>query len=400
MNYIYTTDKMKLIDYFRLILIDIKRRKFSSILTFIAILFGIYSIILIYNFGDSFQESVNQEFLEFGTNRIILSIEDDTNDYSKNIINTIEKSKYVLSAYPISQTKASVFSKSQNKAISLSIVGSEFSKKAFDTYQLDIEFGRHPKKTDNYKTIIGNRVSEKYFDDRVRVSSKILINNFTFEVIGILEEVGNDEDDTVLYISQDSFNEVFNKENIDSVFITTYEFLDIDDATKDIENKLRREYGKDYNSYFSILTFKQIIESSKNILDIIKYVFLGLSIVTLIVGFLGTANIMYSFVDEKIKDIGIMKSIGATNKNILFLFILFSGLYGLLGALAGVTLGHVTLFFLKDVGKLLGMGFFVVTININYSIFLIFFGFIVGCLSGYFPAKKASKLSIIDSIRK
>ena len=400
MNYIYTTDKMKLIDYFRLILIDIKRRKFSSILTFIAILFGIYSIILIYNFGDSFQESVNREFLEFGTNRIILSIEDDTNDYSKNIINTIEKSKYVLSAYPISQTKASVFSKSRNKAISLSIVGSEFSKKAFDTYQLDIEFGRYPKKTDNYKTIIGSRVSEKYFDNRIKVSSKILINNFTFEVIGILDEVGNDEDDTVLYISQDSFSEVFNKENIDSVFITTYEFLDIDDATKDIENKLRREYGKDYNSYFSILTFKQIIESSKNILDIIKYVFLGLSIVTLIVGFLGTANIMYSFVDEKIKDIGIMKSIGATNKNILFLFILFSGLYGLLGATAGITLGHITLFFLKDVGKLLGMSFFVVTININYSIFLIFFGFIVGCLSGYFPAKKASKLSIIDSIRK
>ena len=391
---------MKLIDYFRLILIDIKRRKFSSILTFIAILFGIYSIILIYNFGDSFQESVNREFLEFGTNRIILSIEDDTNNYSKNIINTIEKSKYVLSAYPISQTKASVFSKSRNKAISLSIVGSEFSKKAFDTYQLDIEFGRYPKKTDNYKTIIGSRVSEKYFDNRVRVSSKILINNVSFEVIGILEEVGNDEDDTVLYISQDSFSEVFNKENIGSVFITTYEFLDIEDATKDIENKLRREYGKDYNSYFSILTFKQIIESSKNILDIIKYVFLGLSIVTLIVGFLGTANIMYSFVDEKIKDIGIMKSIGATDKNILFLFILFSGLYGLLGATAGITLGHITLFFLKDVGKLLGMSFFVVTININYSIFLIFFGFIVGCLSGYFPAKKASKLSIIDSIRK
>ena len=391
---------MRILDYFFLIFVDIKRRKFSSILNLLAIFFGIYSIFLIYVFGDSFQKSVEEEFLEFGVNRIYLTVEDSSKTYEDDLLNLIKKNKNVKSAYPVSSQRGFVFSKNENDGETRPIIGMEFSKEAFDSFGVEVEFGRIPNEKDTNKIVIGSLVSENFFDSKVKVGSKININNYSLKVVGILKEIGSEEDDTQMYISLDTFKEIFDKEGYSNIFITTNEFVEVETSKKSIELDLSRKYGDDYKTLFSLLTFKQILDSSKVILNMINIVFLGLGIVTLLVGFLGVMNIMFSFVDEKIKDIGIMKSIGATNSNIIILFILFSGFYGILGSILGVSFGLLTLYLIKDIGRVIGLSFFEIVVNKFYIIFMLLFGFVVGCLSGYLPARKASKLKIIDSIRK
>ena len=121
---------------------------------------------------------------------------------------------------------------------------------------------------------------------------------------------------------------------------------------------------------------------------------------SLIVGALGIVNTMFVIVTEKIKDIGIMKSIGATNFQILYLFMTQAGLFGLLGAIVGVTFGSIVVFVFEKVAQSTGFGFLTVPIDFTVLFSMLIFGFLIGIFSGFLPARKASKLNVVEAIRK
>ena len=112
-------------------------------------------------------------------------------------------------------------------------------------------------------------------------------------------------------------------------------------------------------------------------------------------------NTMYTSVLERRKEIGIMKSLGARNEHIFTLFLIESGILGMLGGIIGIILG-VLLSQLIVIGMaaVLGPGL----IQAQYSMLLILgalaFSFIVGSAAGTFPALQASRLNPVDALRK
>jgi len=103
---------------------------------------------------------------------------------------------------------------------------------------------------------------------------------------------------------------------------------------------------------------------------------------------------------EKTREIGVMKAIGAKNSHIMYLVLIEAGLYGLGGGLVGVLIG-IGLAKLTELIFILAVGpaFLLIEIDMFLIIGTLLFSFIVGCLSGLAPARKASKLNPVDALR-
>ncbi|MBN1644541.1 FtsX-like permease family protein, partial [Candidatus Woesearchaeota archaeon] len=115
---------------------------------------------------------------------------------------------------------------------------------------------------------------------------------------------------------------------------------------------------------------------------------------------IGIMNTMYTTVLERTREIGIMKSIGATNRNVLLLFLIESGILGFSGGLVGVFLG----FLISKGGEFIAIKMGVEFFKSSFSLFLIFgsllFSFLIGTVSGILPARQASLLQPVEAFRK
>ena len=121
--------------------------------------------------------------------------------------------------------------------------------------------------------------------------------------------------------------------------------------------------------------------------------------ISILVGALGIVNTMTTSVLERKKEIGIMKSVGATNGQIFLQFFIESGLLGLVGGLVGVILGSIIGFVgTKGINNFIGA-----ELSPEINILLIFSSlvgsFMIGAIAGIVPAMKAAKENPVEALR-
>ena len=170
--------------------------------------------------------------------------------------------------------------------------------------------------------------------------------------------------------------------------------------TEKIKEELRdhRNQGRG-NEDFDVQTFEQMIETFNSIFAIISGVVVIIALISVIIAAVNITNTMYTSVLERTKEIGIMKSIGATNKDIAFLFVFESGLLGLVGGAIGVVLGYLIA---TGGGRAIaqaGFGMLQPNFSLALTIGCLLFAFLVGAISGVLPAKRASKMNPVDALR-
>ena len=148
------------------------------------------------------------------------------------------------------------------------------------------------------------------------------------------------------------------------------------------------------------------LESLNKTSVIIQAVLGGIGAVSLLVAAIGIANTMIMSIYERTKEIGVMKVIGASLRDIKKLFLFEAGMIGLLGGAVGIVLSEVLSIIINKVGINFlqnNMGASADTRISIIPIWLIFaamgFSALVGLMSGYYPAKKAMNLSALEAIR-
>jgi len=154
--------------------------------------------------------------------------------------------------------------------------------------------------------------------------------------------------------------------------------------------------------------FQQTIQQTLGTMTL----FLGaIAAISLLVGAIGIANTMFTSVLERTNDIGIMKAIGARNKDVLSIFLLNSGLIGFIGGLGGVILGSIASTLVSSaagigtsvaggrgsggLGNLFGSSY----VSPGLIIGVLLFSVAIGMIAGIIPAIRASKLSPVDALR-
>jgi len=402
-------------DYFKLGFKNIKNRKVRSWLTMLGIFIGIAAVVALISLGQGLQEGIEEQFENLGTNTITVEAgavalgapgtSAGTAKLTDRDIDLIKKVRGVniVIGYILKLEKADY----KGEVSYEFIMGAPIENQDIlrDAQGQDIIDGRDLKTGDKYKAVVGYEWGTgKMFDKPVEVGNKIRLgkDGQEFRVVGILSKVGNRYDDGTIYIPIESAKEILGTgDEINYILVKTKENEDVSKVAEEIEKTLRKDRGQEEGEEdFRVRTSEQILNSFTDIFGIVQAVFIGIAAISLVVGGIGIMNTMYTAVLERTKEIGIMKAVGAKNSHILTLFLIESGILGLVGGAIGVLIG-----ILLSVGaaaiasQALGSAFLRAYFPWYLIIGALAFSFIIGSLSGILPAIQASKMKPVDALR-
>ena len=183
----------------------------------------------------------------------------------------------------------------------------------------------------------------------------------------------------------------------DDVLVTlvrTEPGYDVDDVA-DVAEKALNDRG----SEISAITYTDISEAISTMTSTISAFLAGIAGISLLVGGVGVMNTMFTSVLERTKEIGVMKAVGAKNSHVWTIFLIESGLMGLVGGVVGTVLGlGISLLASSLIGRFFSIDMVVVASPI-LILATLFGSFALGAFAGLWPAWRASRLPVVDALR-
>jgi putative ABC transport system permease protein len=243
-------------------------------------------------------------------------------------------------------------------------------------------------------TMVGQQVNVTFtYIDLATASRQSYTEVFT--VAGIMKPVGNPTIDRAVVFNLEAGNKFFQKSGrYDSLFVAA----ESTDHVTEVEKEIRDIYGSD----IGITTSQAILQSIGEFTAGFGTAISSIALVALLVGSVGIVTTMYTSVTERTREIGVMKAIGARDRNVLALFLTESALIGIIGASIGLVVGVLggygvlSLFALNSIGPS--------ELTPYYSwidlgrVWVLSLGLSIA--AGLYPAWKASKLSPIVALRR
>ncbi|RMF55943.1 ABC transporter permease [Candidatus Woesearchaeota archaeon] len=389
-------------DSLRYVLKNILNRKLRSYLTIIGIVIGIAAIVALMTIGQGMENAIQEQFEKLGISQIRVvpgSLRGPPNpdtalrQSDADLLRGIKGVDYIN---PILIEYADVAYNHENQYLNIMAEDTSVSKKSFADTDVKVIEGRMFEPSDKYSAILGFKVANETFKKRIHAKNSIAINGVKFKVIGIFENTGTEIDKRV-YIPISIAREMFNKPDVANIIIVAVlPGIDINEMIKEIKRKLEKEHD---DTEFQVLTPAKILERINQMLGVIQAVLAGIAAISLLVGAVGIMNSMYTSVLERTKEIGIMKAIGARRSRILRIFLIESGLIGLIGGIIGVIFGLAIAFSVEGIASLYGFELLKIRAEPGIIIFALLFAFILGMISGILPALRAARLKPVDALR-
>lgn len=219
------------------------------------------------------------------------------------------------------------------------------------------------------------------------IGDKINLFGEDFEVVGIFE-TGNMMTDGIMITNLDTLQNLTDNDNyVSTVSVKINNNATLDDVNNRIENQ--------YNDTLTTITSADLQESTEETMGVINTAMTAIEALALIIGGLGVINTMMMTVFERTREIGVLKSVGWTNKRVLTMIMGESVVLTIISGIIGTVMGLLAVIILFNV--LGGNVDLVYDISIFIKAFLV--ALIVGILGGLYPAIKASHLSPTESLR-
>ncbi len=380
----------------------LSKRKSRTILTLLGIIIGVATIVAMISIGNGLKISIEEQFEKFGANKLTvapLSLFEfraggapvKIEGFSEKDIEEIKKVEGVVDAVPYFYSIGTVEFK--GKIFSTWIAGG--TRKGADIFKTiyRLKAGRLFKDYERDAVVVGYRI---YKDYNVKIGDKMKINGYVFKVVGILEEIGNIEDDSTIYMPIKRSQEIFNSDEITMIFVVVEDEKIVEDVSKRIKERLKiLRKAED----FDVLTTKQLAEQILSITKTITFVLSGIASVSLLVGGIIVMNTMLMSVVERTKEIGVMKAIGATNNIVLRIFFAESVIIGIIGGVIGVSFGVVLSKIIDLAGKNYFGSSFKTVVTPELIVFGILISVVVSILASLYPAYKIAKLDPVETLR-
>lgn len=270
------------------------------------------------------------------------------------------------------------------------------------TVGLNIDDGRFmtSKEVENSYPVcmIGMDVKNGLFANVNPIGKIIKVGSNSFRVIGIIEKQGSmlglfSLDNRVI-IPITSFYKYFGSRRSLSINIKAADLNNLEETKEEVRSIMRKARkvpvgGRDDFGINEQAAFTDTYNQLTGLIKVIGMLITGLS---LIVGSVGIANIMFVSVKERTKEIGIRKAIGARRRTILIQFLIESSVICLGGGMVGLMISFPISLIIDAFVLPTAMPLWVVVLGLFISLFF-------GVLSGFFPAYNAAKLDPVDSLR-
>ena len=388
---------------------SIRSAKMRSILTTLGIVIGVAAVIANVSLGASFSQYFADVSLDAGSNYIVVYGK-EPGLFHDNEMKLIDNTPGVVGISPFKQESAKVTYYSTSKRIGVLGVTEDIEELA----NIELEDGAFLNDKDKYVTVIPHNIAYDKFDRNILTQNSIDITfhrddgteiTRKFIVKGIIEEskesfIQSGTGDNTILIPVAAVNEILGEDDYGAFLAMSSSLDTIKETDEEVDKRLARHFGvptrdMDNEDVKPYSTFNQAedLESLGQISDALAALLISVALIALIVGSIGIMNIMLVTVTERTREIGILKSLGFTNWNVLLLFIVESIVLSVFGGLVGTGLGVAGAYGAQMLMKL----------PIVFPLKLIVVGFsvsvIVGLIAGVYPANKAARMNTVDALR-
>lgn len=384
-------------------------RKTRSLLTILSIFVGITTIFIFISFGWGLYDYVNDLSTSSSADKILIQAKgasapgmDETFKLQDKDVKVVENTIGVYEATGVYFRPAEV---KQGKLTKYTFLIAYDPKKpmVMDSFNVDIYKGRGLSDKDSGKAVLGYNYQfpDKIFPKPYRVNDLIEVEGKKLRIIGFMGEVGTPQDDSQIYVITDYMQEIYpDKELSYGMIIARVDIKNMKDTIDRVEKKLRKsrnlEEGKED---FYVTSYEDLLNSYMVALNVVIGFIILIALISVVVSAVNTANTMVTSVLERVKEIGVIKSIGATNLEIFNIFLFESSFLGFVAGVIGIFFGWLFTTITAAILNNLSWGF--LSPHYSWSLFLgcIAFATLTGAISGVAPAVNASKLKPVDALR-
>lgn len=386
-------------------------------LTMLGIIIGIASVVLMLSVGDGVRAFINKELAVLGSNQLIVQPGIPTENGARRRTNeaptlTIEDAVAMSTLHSLRGAAPTLqgyfqilYGNDNSNSVVLGVTPDMFTLRNWKV-ERGVALADSDVRSANRVTVIGSNVAKTYYYRRDPIGQTLRVEGRPFTIIGVLAGSGRTLDGsdlgdmlvvpitaipvrmprpgTVHYINAQAVNEAGMKE-----------------AERDIADLLRDRHRiqGDKLDDFQITNLASIAETGE---AIGAGVSIGLGVIgaiSLIVGGIGIMNIMLVSVIERTKEIGLRKSVGATNNDILQQFLVESVMLTFIGGVIGIALG----------GLAVGVAWLVITkifavawtfaFPLSAVLLAVAVSSVTGIAFGIYPAQQAARKSPIEALR-
>ena len=388
---------------------NIKKSKARSILTILSIFVGIATIFIFVSYGWGLYDYIDEFTSSSSADKLLIQpkgtgapgldttfkLLDDDLEAIRNTAGIYDVTGSYIKSGEIVQddSKKYVFVMSYDPTLA----------RIMELSDIEVIEGRELRSGDSGKVTLGYNymIKNRIFPKAYSINSKIEVQGQDLRIVGFYESVGNPQDDSNIYVTNDFMPELYPNENLSYGWIIARAEKDkIDDISERVEKSLREERDLDEGKEdFTVQSYADLLESFTVVLDIIIGFIILIAFISIIVSAVNTANTMITSVLERFKEIGVLKSIGARNSEIFKIFLFESGFLGFVAGVIGVLIGWGVTNLAAGILDDLGYGF--LSPHYSWHLFagLVLFATFTGAISGMVPAWRASKINAVDALR-
>ena len=326
--------------------------RMRSFLTGLGIAIGIAAVILLTSIGEGLHQFVLAEFSQFGTNIITIQPgKTQTQGGNVGVIGSIRQLSlddadalrhlpYVENVNPSVMGNAELKANGKSRRTTVFGEGRNFAS----AFTMKVQSGSFWTDEDNEQArafvVLGAKVRQELFSGQNPLGQYLRVGGQRYRVIGVMEPKGQvlglDLDDTV-FIPAARAMELLNRPGLIEMQVSYRADVDANTVIHLITECLKERHGRED---FTVISQEQALEVLGSVLDVITFAVGALGGISLLVGAVGILTIMTMAVTERTAEIGLLRALGAQEKQVLMLFlgeaIVLSALGGVMGLVIGI----------------------------------------------------------------
>jgi putative ABC transport system permease protein len=394
-------------DLFRLGSTALRSNPLRSVLSMLGIAIGVAAVILLTSLGEGARRYIIGQFTQFGTNVLAIhpgktethglpgGLGGTTRKLTLDDAEAVARLPEVKQVVPMVMGQARVEGAGRGRSVFVYGTTSALT----EVFKFQIGQGEFLPPGDPRKgasvAVLGPRLKRELFGESNALGEFVRIASARLRVVGVMSPKGRmlgfDLDDAA-YIPAATAMRLFNLDELNEVDVSFSHEGMTDQVVRAVRVLLTDRHGG--REDFTLTTQTAMLEVFGRVMDVITLSVAIIAGISLLVGAIGIFTMMWISVGERVAEIGLMRALGATARQVHSLFLFEATLLTLMGGLAGLALGLAVATLLRDLVS--GLPLYTPP---EYIAAAIAMSVVTGLLSGVGPARRAASLEPVEALR-